>query len=45
VELAPGTDLRPYAAAGATWWLTAFDPGTVTVDEMRGVLKTGPPAW
>lgn len=43
VELAPGTDLAPYAAAGATWWLTAFDPEAVTVDEVRAVLKAGPP--
>ena len=42
VELAPGTDPRPYAAAGATWWLTAFDPEAVTVDEVRGVLRAGP---
>ncbi|WP_238010571.1 LLM class flavin-dependent oxidoreductase [Dactylosporangium sp. AC04546] len=42
VELAPGTDPRPYAAAGATWWLTAFDPASVTVDEVHGVLRAGP---
>ena len=42
VELAPGADPRPYAAAGATWWLTAFDPESVTVDEVRGVLRAGP---
>ncbi|GIF66298.1 hypothetical protein Ais01nite_43330 [Asanoa ishikariensis] len=43
VELAPGNDLAPYAAAGATWWLTAFDPESVTVDEVRGVVRAGPP--
>ncbi|MEV4508036.1 LLM class flavin-dependent oxidoreductase [Dactylosporangium sp. NPDC049525] len=42
VELAPGVDPGPYAAAGATWWLTAFDPESVTVDEVRGVLRAGP---
>ena len=42
VELAPGVDPRPYAAAGATWWLTAFDPEAVTVDEVRGVVRAGP---
>jgi alkanesulfonate monooxygenase SsuD/methylene tetrahydromethanopterin reductase-like flavin-dependent oxidoreductase (luciferase family) len=43
VGLAPGTDPRPYAAAGATWWLTEFAPETVSVAEVRGVLRDGPP--
>ncbi len=42
VELAPGTDPSAYEAAGATWWLTAFEPESVTVDEVRGVLRAGP---
>jgi alkanesulfonate monooxygenase SsuD/methylene tetrahydromethanopterin reductase-like flavin-dependent oxidoreductase (luciferase family) len=42
VELAPGVDPAPYAAAGATWWLTAFDPHTLTLDEVHGVLRAGP---
>lgn len=42
VEREAGTDLAPYAAAGATWWLAAFDPESVTVDEVRGVLREGP---
>lgn len=37
-----GTDLAPYAAAGATWWMAQFGPETVTVDEVRGVLRDGP---
>jgi alkanesulfonate monooxygenase SsuD/methylene tetrahydromethanopterin reductase-like flavin-dependent oxidoreductase (luciferase family) len=41
VELPPGTDLAPYAAVGATWWMTEFEPG-VSVDEVRGVLRDGP---
>ena len=39
----PGVDPAPYAAAGATWWTTSFPIGT-TVDEVRGVLRDGPPA-
>ena len=35
-------DVAAFAAAGATWWLTDFDPATVTVDEVRGVLRDGP---
>ncbi|WP_327007425.1 hypothetical protein OHA72_09255 [Dactylosporangium sp. NBC_01737] len=42
VELVAGVDPGPYAAAGATWWLTAFEPTSVTVDEVRGVLRAGP---
>ncbi len=42
--LVPGTDPAPYAAAGATWWLTDFEPDAVTVDAVRGVLRDGPAA-
>jgi alkanesulfonate monooxygenase SsuD/methylene tetrahydromethanopterin reductase-like flavin-dependent oxidoreductase (luciferase family) len=35
------TDPLPYAAAGATWWLTEFEPG-VPLDTVRGVLRDGP---
>jgi alkanesulfonate monooxygenase SsuD/methylene tetrahydromethanopterin reductase-like flavin-dependent oxidoreductase (luciferase family) len=41
VELSPGSDVAPYAEAGATWWMTALDPG-VSVDEVRGVIREGP---
>ncbi|MDQ4026912.1 MAG: LLM class flavin-dependent oxidoreductase [Actinomycetota bacterium] len=41
VELPPGTDLAPYAEAGATWWMTGLEPGT-SVDEVRGVIREGP---
>lgn len=44
VDVPAGTDLAPYVAAGATWWLTPFEPDTVTVDEVRGVLRDGPVA-
>lgn len=43
VALPPGTDPTPYAAAGATWLMTEFDPG-VSLDHVRGVLHDGPPA-
>jgi hypothetical protein len=42
VALEPGTDLAPYAMAGATWWLAEFSPETVSLDEVRGVLRDGP---
>jgi alkanesulfonate monooxygenase SsuD/methylene tetrahydromethanopterin reductase-like flavin-dependent oxidoreductase (luciferase family) len=42
VGLPPGTDPAPYAEAGATWWLPEFDPATVSLDQVRGVLHDGP---
>jgi alkanesulfonate monooxygenase SsuD/methylene tetrahydromethanopterin reductase-like flavin-dependent oxidoreductase (luciferase family) len=39
-----GTDLAPYAAAGATWWMAEFRPEKLSVDEVRGVLRDGPAA-
>ena len=42
VALPPGTDPAPYAEAGASWWLTEFDPGAVSLDQVRGVLRDGP---
>ena len=42
VPCAPGADVAAYADAGATWWLTDFDPGTATVDRVRGVIDDGP---
>jgi alkanesulfonate monooxygenase SsuD/methylene tetrahydromethanopterin reductase-like flavin-dependent oxidoreductase (luciferase family) len=41
VELPPGTDVAPYAEAGATWWMTELEPGT-SVDEVRSVIREGP---
>ncbi|HVM28028.1 MAG TPA: LLM class flavin-dependent oxidoreductase [Mycobacteriales bacterium] len=38
----PGTDARPFAAAGATWWTVSFPVGT-TAGQVRGVLRDGPP--
>lgn len=42
VGLPLGVDPRPYADAGATWWLTEFDPCSVTPDAVRGVIRDGP---
>jgi alkanesulfonate monooxygenase SsuD/methylene tetrahydromethanopterin reductase-like flavin-dependent oxidoreductase (luciferase family) len=39
----PGDDPRPYAAAGATWWLVRFDPETISADGARAVIDSGPP--
>jgi len=41
VGLPLGDDPLPYAAAGATWWLPEFPPGTV-LDTVRGVIRDGP---
>lgn len=42
VGRAPGTDPRPYAVAGATWWMETFPWDAVSVDQVRGVLRGGP---
>ncbi|MEW1843498.1 LLM class flavin-dependent oxidoreductase [Nonomuraea angiospora] len=41
ISLPFDADPLPYAAAGATWCLTDFDPG-VRLDTVRGVLRDGP---
>jgi alkanesulfonate monooxygenase SsuD/methylene tetrahydromethanopterin reductase-like flavin-dependent oxidoreductase (luciferase family) len=40
--LAPGDDPAPYVAAGATWWVVDFPGDTVSVDQVRGVIRDGP---
>lgn len=40
--LPAGTDLAPFAAAGATWWMAEFPPDDLSVDAVRGVLRDGP---
>ncbi len=40
----PGTDPAPFAVAGATWWMVQFDWRALSVDQIRGVIKDGPPA-
>jgi alkanesulfonate monooxygenase SsuD/methylene tetrahydromethanopterin reductase-like flavin-dependent oxidoreductase (luciferase family) len=42
IPLPPGADVAPYAKAGATWWLVEFSPETVSLDQVRGVLRDGP---
>jgi hypothetical protein len=39
----PGGNPAPYAAAGATWGLVAFPWNPVSVDQVRGVIREGPP--
>jgi hypothetical protein len=41
VELPPGSDLAPYAEAGATWWMTGIEL-RVSVEDVRGVIREGP---
>jgi alkanesulfonate monooxygenase SsuD/methylene tetrahydromethanopterin reductase-like flavin-dependent oxidoreductase (luciferase family) len=41
VELPPGSDVAPYAEAGATWWMTGIEPGA-SLDEVSGVMRDGP---
>lgn len=38
----PGTDVAGYERAGATWWTVSFGLET-TADQVRGVLREGPP--
>ena len=40
VQAAPDSDPRPWEEAGATWWLAAFDPFTVTPSSVRRVIDT-----
>lgn len=44
VALPPGTDPAPYAKAGATWWLTDFEPDEVSLERVRAVVRDGPAA-
>jgi alkanesulfonate monooxygenase SsuD/methylene tetrahydromethanopterin reductase-like flavin-dependent oxidoreductase (luciferase family) len=38
----PGADPRPFADAGATWWLVRLDP-TATAADARAAIAAGPP--
>ncbi|MBJ8340783.1 LLM class flavin-dependent oxidoreductase [Antrihabitans sp. YC3-6] len=42
IGLGADIDPAPYVEAGATWWLTDFDPESVSLDRVRGVLRDGP---
>lgn len=44
VGLPPGADPAPWAKAGATWWMPEFTPESLSLDEVRGVLRGGPAA-
>lgn len=39
----PSDDPRPWADAGATWWLVRFDPFTASADHVGGIIADGPP--
>ena len=47
VELERDVDPAPYAAAGATWLLTAIDPHSLgsaaDVADVRAFVRAGPP--
>jgi alkanesulfonate monooxygenase SsuD/methylene tetrahydromethanopterin reductase-like flavin-dependent oxidoreductase (luciferase family) len=43
VEGWPGDDVAAWEAAGATWWLTRFDPFTATVADAEATIDAGPP--
>ncbi|HEU0101722.1 MAG TPA: LLM class flavin-dependent oxidoreductase [Mycobacteriales bacterium] len=40
----PGTDPRPFAEVGATWWLTEFGAFDLRAARVSAVLRDGPPA-
>ena len=42
IALSPSTDVRPYAAAGATWCLTDFDPAVLRLADVQAVVLSGP---
>ncbi len=39
----PGDDARPWAAAGATWWLTTFRAWGTGPEEVLATIEAGPP--
>ena len=39
-----GVDPHPWQQAGATWCLSEFEPGRVSSDYVRDVLRDGPPS-
>jgi alkanesulfonate monooxygenase SsuD/methylene tetrahydromethanopterin reductase-like flavin-dependent oxidoreductase (luciferase family) len=42
VQARPGTDPRPWEAAGATWLLTSFDPFEVSPAQVRDAIRRRP---
>lgn len=43
VEGDPGAPVSAWERAGATWWLTGFDPAAATVAAVEQVVDAGPP--
>jgi alkanesulfonate monooxygenase SsuD/methylene tetrahydromethanopterin reductase-like flavin-dependent oxidoreductase (luciferase family) len=43
VQAAAESDPQPWRDPGATWWLAAFDPFTVTPSAVQLVIDRGPP--
>lgn len=41
VSLPPGVDPKPYADAGATWWMPEIEPGA-PLNTVRSILRDGP---
>jgi alkanesulfonate monooxygenase SsuD/methylene tetrahydromethanopterin reductase-like flavin-dependent oxidoreductase (luciferase family) len=37
-----GADAQAWIDAGATWWLTGFDPFDIRIDAVRGAIADGP---
>ena len=35
-------DPAPYVAAGATWWMPEVAPDTISLEQVRGLLRNGP---
>lgn len=42
IGLPPDADPHRFAEAGATWWLTEFEPELLALDRVRGVIRDGP---
>jgi len=42
VAVPAGQDPLAYAEAGATWWMPEIAPDTLSLDQVRGILRDGP---
>jgi alkanesulfonate monooxygenase SsuD/methylene tetrahydromethanopterin reductase-like flavin-dependent oxidoreductase (luciferase family) len=38
----PGVDPEPYVKAGATWWMADLPPESLSLDQVRGIVRDGP---
>jgi alkanesulfonate monooxygenase SsuD/methylene tetrahydromethanopterin reductase-like flavin-dependent oxidoreductase (luciferase family) len=43
IALESGTDVQPYADAGATWCLTDWDPAVLRLADVQSAVTAGPP--